>query len=68
MGQEEIRFELFPSRDWLGRKRWYWRVRDTGNHQKLCSSEGYVRRIDAHKAAAKVQRYAAIADIAEAVR
>lgn len=65
MGQEEIRFELFSSHDWLGRKRWYWRIRDTGNHRKLSTSEGYVRRIDAHKAASKVQRYAAIADIVE---
>lgn len=68
MGTAEIEFELFPGRDWLGRKRWYWRVRDTGNHKKLCSSEGYARRIDAHKAASKVQRYAAMADIVETER
>lgn len=68
MGEEEVRFELFPARDWLGRKRWYWRIRDTGNHRKLCASEGYARRVDAHKAAAKVQRYATMAELVEVDR
>lgn len=70
MGQEEIRFEVFPTRNWFGLKRWNWRVRDLSNNLILSSSTGqqYSRHIDAHKAAAKVQRYAPIADIKDVER
>lgn len=67
MGQEEIRFEIFHSRNALWFKRWHIRIRDLSNGNVLLSSTGqsYSRRIDAAKAAEKVQRYAPMADIIE---
>lgn len=68
MGKEEIRFEVFPSRNWLGNIRHYnWRVRDTLNGKVLGGSTGqnYSRKIDAWNTAMKIARYANIADVVE---
>lgn len=67
MGQEEIEFETWGKRNWLGKMRYHARIRDKSNGNILFSTtgQGYSRHIDAHRAASKVQRYAAIADIKE---
>lgn len=66
MGQPEIKFQIVRKRDWLGRVRFNSRIVDTLNHKILfASNQGYSRRIDAHKAAALVQRYASISDVEE---
>lgn len=70
MGAEEIRFEVFPSRNMLGVRRWNWRVRDLTNGKILGGSTGqnYSRHIDAHKTASKIARYSHIADVVDVDR
>lgn len=68
MGKEEIRFEIFPSRNWLGNIRWWnWRCRDLLNGKILGGStrQNYSRKIDAYNTAMKIARYANIADVVE---
>lgn len=59
-----MRIELFPRRNVLGKKRWYFRIR-AENGKIVAQSEAYSRRADALATAQSVRQNIGAAEIVE---
>lgn len=59
-----MKIEVFPRRNILGQKRWYFRLR-AENGQTVAQSEAYSRRIDAMAAAQSIRQNVGTAEVVE---
>ena len=57
--QDLANFGLFVGKDGLH----YWHLKSSGNHEKICQSEGYTTKQHANDGALACQKYAATASI-----
>ena len=59
-----MKIELFPRRNLIGQKKWYFRIR-AGNGEVVAQSEAYSRRIDAMGIAQAIRQDVGTAEVVE---